>query len=85
MLHIACLNNIEEMAAFLLAYLTERTPSSAALREWINSKTEEGYSAMHFASFRGNTVLSLSLSPPRRSSACWKTCRETSTVRTTRG
>lgn len=59
LLHISCLNNLFDLLEFLII----REKENQALNEiqkkekiltWINKKTDEGFTAIHFASFRGN-------------------------------
>lgn len=62
MLHKATLNNQEFIIYKFLDYAenflknTETTLEkiNQKINLWINSKTEEGFTALHFASFRGN-------------------------------
>lgn len=44
------------MVEFLLEFLQDQDDGYKKISEWVNSKTDEGYSALHFASFRGNIV-----------------------------
>ena len=58
-LHIAALNSNSEVVELLLGHVHRVFPEdeqSLAL-EWINRKTDEDFTALHFAAFRGNLVL----------------------------
>mmetsp|Transcript_8801 Transcript_8801/g.9518 ORF Transcript_8801/g.9518 Transcript_8801/m.9518 type:complete len:522 (-) Transcript_8801:197-1762(-) len=55
-LHIAALNNKDDIVLFLLKEADKRVDADAK-RTWINCQTEEGFTALHFASFRGNLEL----------------------------
>jgi palmitoyltransferase ZDHHC13/17 len=49
-----CFKNLEEMLFALVSKAMELY-TRPQLKEWINTKTDEdGFSALHFASFRGN-------------------------------
>jgi len=55
-IHIASLHNqINICRAFLNHTKTKRIPAED-VRRWINAKTDEGFTALHFASFKGNIV-----------------------------
>lgn len=57
-LHIAALNSNSEVVQLLLDHLHQLYPEDESLSlEWINRKTEEDFTALHFAAFRGNLVL----------------------------
>lgn len=54
LMHMACFKNDEESVFKLMerAYLAF---SEAQIKDWLNTKTlEDGFTALHFASFRGN-------------------------------
>jgi ankyrin repeat protein len=56
-LHLACFKNLDIMAE----YIIERAKSTLSPRDlklWIDFKTDDdGFTALHFASFRGSFVL----------------------------
>jgi len=55
-IHIATLHNqINICRAFLNHTRSKRIPIEE-VRRWINAKTDEGFTALHFASFKGNIV-----------------------------
>ena len=57
LLHLACFKNLEDLCGRLLALAQQLFPE-AQVRAWLNAKTEEdGFTALHFASFRGNVGL----------------------------
>lgn len=54
LLHLACFKNLEEIVAYILERATE-TITEIQLKQWVNSRTDDdGFSPIHFASFRGN-------------------------------
>jgi ankyrin repeat protein len=59
LLHIASLNGSYALFAFLLTY-TKRNFKSwlSVIQDWVNQSTEDGFTALHFAAFRGNLVIS---------------------------
>ncbi len=56
MLHIACLNDRSDIAKIFLDYLKKQGTSDEEIKEWVNATTDEGFSAIHFASFKGSIV-----------------------------
>lgn len=57
LLHEACFQNFEELVVQLVKYAKE-TLTSQALADWINVKTTtDGFTALHFTSFKGNPSL----------------------------
>lgn len=58
-LHIAALNSNSDVVELLLDHIRQVFPEDyqALSLEWINRKTEEDFTALHFAAFRGNLVL----------------------------
>lgn len=57
LMHIACFKNYEELALKFMerAY---QTADEKGIKAWINLRTDEdGFTALHFASFRGNLTL----------------------------
>ena len=40
----------------LFNYLNLAGETVASIKEWVNLETDEGFSAIHFASFKGNIV-----------------------------
>jgi len=57
LLHEACFQNYESIAKSLIKRATE-TLTSSAMSDWINIKTTaDGFTALHFTSFKGNTLL----------------------------
>ena len=57
-LHIAALNSNSDVVELLLDHVIARSPDSSqsVVPEWVNRKTEEDFTALHFAAFRGNLV-----------------------------
>ena len=54
LMHVACLKNDEEMVFKLMERVYQRY-DQPKITEWLNIKTkEDGFTALHFASFRGN-------------------------------
>ena len=58
-LHIAALNSNSDVVQLLLDYVQPVFPEDEKQLslEWINRKTEEDFTALHFAAFRGNLVV----------------------------
>lgn len=58
-LHIAALNSNADVVELLLDHVHQLYPEEeqSVLLEWINRKTEEEFTALHFAAFRGNLVV----------------------------
>lgn len=57
LLHIACLNNQLETAKRFFEYLKAQNASEEEITEWVNTRTDEGFTAIHFASFKGSIDL----------------------------
>lgn len=57
LLHIACLNNQLETAKRFFEYLKAQDTSEQEITEWVNTRTDEGFTAVHFASFKGSIEL----------------------------
>jgi len=55
-LHIACLNNRSDIVKIFFDYLQRQGASEEEIKEWVNATTDEGFSAIHFASFKGSIV-----------------------------
>ena len=56
-MHMACFKNLDEIAQKIMEKATN-TVTEKQITAWINNKTEEdGFTALHFASFRGNLTL----------------------------
>jgi ankyrin repeat protein len=56
-LHQACFKNFDDIAKVIIEHVKEST-TEQQLHEWVNQKTEDdGFTPIHFASFRGNIVL----------------------------
>lgn len=54
LMHMICFKNIEEMGVFLMDKVNQTVTKEQVL-VWINHRTDEdGFTALHFASFRGN-------------------------------
>lgn len=58
-LHIASLNGSLSVVKFLVEYSKRTFKSNEILRNWTNVPSEEGFLAVHFASFRGHVVKSI--------------------------
>jgi len=57
LLHMAAFKNLEEIGMKLMQRATE-TVTEKQIHQWVNHKTDEdGFAALHFASFRGNINL----------------------------
>jgi ankyrin repeat protein len=57
LLHMACFKNFSDIGIAIMLRARESI-TGEQLRIWINEKTkEDGFSALHFASFRGNIDL----------------------------
>jgi palmitoyltransferase ZDHHC13/17 len=63
LLHDICFKNLEEMAVAIMERANQVFTDNQ-VRQWVNFKTEEdGFVALHFASFRGNVnIINLLLS-----------------------
>jgi len=57
LLHIACLNNQLEIAKRFFEYLKAQDTPEQEITEWVNTRTDEGFTAIHFASFKGSIEL----------------------------
>ena len=55
-LQICCLNNNFQVAEFLLRYVEEYYPS-VSIQSWVNERNIDGLTSVHFAIFRGNSVI----------------------------
>ena len=62
-MHMICFKNLEDMAEHVIN-LVKETVVEKQIKIWVNLKTiEDGFAALHFASFRGNiTIIRLLLS-----------------------
>ena len=57
LLHEACFHNDEKIASLIVKHATE-TMKAAQLTAFVNLKTSgDGFTALHFCSFKGNTNL----------------------------
>ena len=57
LLHLACFKNLDDIAVTLIQ-VAKRTLAPQVIKDWINFKTDDdGFTALHFASFRGNLKL----------------------------
>jgi len=54
LIHIGALNNQPKLCEILFTYIKAQNVSEAKIRSWVNSKTDEGFTPIHFASFKGN-------------------------------
>ncbi len=59
MIHIGCLNNQPKICHLLFSHIKSQNVAESKIRAWINSKTDEGFTPIHFASFKGNIVIFL--------------------------
>ena len=59
-LHVASLNGTYALFEFLINF-TKRNYKGwiNIVQDWVNEVTEDGFTALHFAAFRGNLVLSI--------------------------
>ncbi len=56
-MHMVCFKNLEEMGLNLMEKVKE-TVTDKQIVQWLNHKTDDdGFTALHFASFRGNLTL----------------------------
>lgn len=55
-LHISALNNLHELGLLVLSILREKVLDKSTIKTFVDSQTDEGFTALHFASFRGNIV-----------------------------
>lgn len=55
-MHISALNNLNQLATFVLTMIKDKGYDQAAIKKFINSQTDEGFTALHFSAFRGNIV-----------------------------
>lgn len=54
LLHMLCFKNLDDIVYALIEKVSE-IYTETQVKAWVNYKTEEdGFSALHFASFRGN-------------------------------
>ena len=56
MVHIACLNNQPKICHLLFSHIKSLNVDESKIRAWLNSRTDEGFTPIHFASFKGNIV-----------------------------
>jgi len=54
LIHIAAVNNQPKLCDILFSYIRGQNIPEAKIRSWVNSKTDEGFTPIHFASFKGN-------------------------------
>ena len=55
-LHIASLNGNTSLTRFLIEFSKKKHNSPSLLESWVNFPSEEGFTAIHFAAFRGYIV-----------------------------
>lgn len=56
-MHMACFKNLQEIGTKLME-VANATVNETQVDAWVNKKTDEdGFAALHFASFRGNIDL----------------------------
>jgi len=56
-LHLACFKNFEDLVSVIIQKAKE-TITDKELKQWTNQKTnEDGFTPLHFASFRGNITV----------------------------
>lgn len=56
-LHVAALNNSVEVVECLFTYVRNNYPEPrSSLKLWVAATTEEGFTCLHFAAFRGSLV-----------------------------
>ncbi len=57
LMHMACFKNLDEVGALLMQKALDTVTDKQVLA-WVNYKTkDDGFAALHFASFRGNISL----------------------------
>jgi len=57
LMHMAAFKNLEEIGAKLMQRALD-TVTEKQIHQWVNHKTtDDGFAALHFASFRGNINL----------------------------
>lgn len=68
-LHKACINDQQKLAEALIDIVEQQLKEiykkdekvRGMMKFWVNAKTDEGFTSMHFSSFKGNTVLTFKL------------------------
>jgi len=56
-LHVATLNSSTSVVKFLVRYTQENFANSQeTLTNWVNLRSQEGFTCLHLAAFRGNMV-----------------------------
>ena len=56
-LHLAAFKGFEDITQILIAHV-KSTINAKQITEWVNMKTtDDGFSALHFGSFRGNVII----------------------------
>lgn len=56
-LHISALNNLNRLIEHIFEKIMLRqSVVKSKIAEFVNSPTDEGFTALHFAAFRGNVV-----------------------------
>jgi ankyrin repeat protein len=59
-LHVASLSGTYALFEFLITYTKRNTKSCLPqIQDWVNSRTDDGFTALHFASYRGSLVLTI--------------------------
>lgn len=53
---MACLNNHTGICEAFFKHVVNRNVPNENIKKWVNAKTDEGFTALHFASFKGNIV-----------------------------
>ena len=57
-LHLACYNNNFSLAELYIRHLNNQVYkeeiTKAQIREWVNQQNDEGFTALHLSSYRGN-------------------------------
>ena len=57
-MHLAAFRNNEKIVTFLLETVLSRVENPNDIKGWVNKKTaKEGFTALHFGSFRGNVAM----------------------------
>lgn len=58
-LHVASLSGTYALFEFLVTYTKRNTKNWISLmQEWVNETTNDGFTALHFAAYRGRLVIS---------------------------
>jgi len=57
LIHIGCLNKQPKICNLLFSHIKSQNVAESKIKAWVNSRTDEGFTPIHFASFTGNIEL----------------------------